>query len=90
MNINVIAKKLGYYGLKRRKEGAHFQMKLKDFTEKEEVAKPEGKEFFSVNGKEYLIPSWIEIVDSVATDKPKKAKSGKVQDEPLIDQDDVI
>lgn len=88
MNINVIAKRQGYFGLKRRYEGDHFQMKLKDFVKKADILKPDGKEFFVVDGIEYHVPSWVEVV--LPGDTPKKAKASKVRFEAEVQNDDVI
>jgi hypothetical protein len=79
MNINVIATKLGYYNHKRRPEGSHFQMKLKDFILKSDVLNPKDKTFFIVDNKEYLAPSWVDVL---VDDKPRKAKASKFKDEP--------
>lgn len=87
MNINVVAKRLGYYNLKRRYEGHHFQMKLKDFVKKEAVRDPKDKEFFKVDGKEYLVPSWVDVL---VDDKPKKVKPATVQEEPQEEQIDEV
>lgn len=84
--VKVLAKRTGYYGHKRRREGAEFAMNEKDFIKKEKVLNQDGKEFIKIEGDEFLVPTWVELVDVEEKPRPKaKPKSQEPKE-----TDDVI
>lgn len=90
MQVKVEALRQGYVNHVRIKEGKRFFINVKLFTAKDEIKDKERlkalekkKAFISAGGKEYLLPSWLKLLDS------SKVKEEDVSLEPAEEDLDI-
>ncbi len=71
MQVKVEALRQGYVGHIRIQEGKKFMINVRHFVAKDEIKDKEKlkslekkKAFVMVNGKEYLPPTWLKVLDN--------------------------
>lgn len=73
--LTVQAKRLGFYGNQRRKEGVIFQMAEKDYYYKDK----DGKPIIDRHGKP-IVCQWVDLIEDEEKPKPKAKAKGKAEE----------